>query len=47
MNRLVALSLGVSLSSLAACKVKDPLYCDQNTPCTDPARPFCDLTARS
>lgn len=22
----------------------DPLYCDDSTPCTDPARPFCDLT---
>ena len=21
----------------------DPLYCDESTPCTDPARPFCDL----
>jgi hypothetical protein len=25
------------------CAVKDPLYCDENTPCTDPALPFCDL----
>jgi predicted small lipoprotein YifL len=30
------------LSALAACKVKDPLYCDPSTPCTDPDRPFCD-----
>lgn len=30
-------------SLLVACKVKDPLYCDKNTPCTDPARPFCDV----
>jgi hypothetical protein len=30
-------------ASAAACKVTDPLYCDQNTPCTDQARPFCDL----
>ena len=29
--------------SLAACKVPDPLYCDKDTPCKDPARPFCDL----
>lgn len=28
---------------LAACSVRDPLYCDQNQPCTDPDRPFCDL----
>jgi alpha-tubulin suppressor-like RCC1 family protein len=27
---------------LASCK-NDPLYCDENTPCADPARPFCDL----
>ncbi len=29
---------------VAACTRPDTLYCDQNTPCTDPARPFCDLT---
>jgi hypothetical protein len=29
--------------ALAACKVYDPLYCDEKTECTDPARPFCDL----
>ena len=28
--------------SLASCLKKDPLYCDENTPCTDPALPFCD-----
>jgi alpha-tubulin suppressor-like RCC1 family protein len=38
----------LSRSSLAAlllvgCKVYDPLYCDQDKPCTDPDRPFCDL----
>ena len=27
----------------AGCLKKDPLYCDENTPCADPARPFCDL----
>jgi predicted small lipoprotein YifL len=32
----------LALSSLAACKVKDPLYCDPSTPCTDSDRPFCD-----
>jgi hypothetical protein len=26
-----------------ACKVYDPLFCDQDTPCKDPERPFCDL----
>lgn len=25
-----------------ACKVTDPLYCDDNTPCVDPERPYCD-----
>jgi uncharacterized delta-60 repeat protein len=29
---------------LGGCTTTDPLYCDQNEPCTDPARPFCDLT---
>jgi len=29
--------------SLAACRVTDPLYCDDKKPCTDPDRPFCDL----
>lgn len=25
------------------CAKRDPLYCDEMTPCTDPALPFCDL----
>jgi hypothetical protein len=25
------------------CLKKDPLYCDENTPCADPERPYCDL----
>lgn len=29
--------------SSVACKVYDPLYCDVNHPCRDPARTFCDL----
>ena len=29
---------------LVACKVYDPLYCDQQMECPDPDRPFCDLT---
>src|SRR5688572_22941550 len=29
---------------VAGCKTDDPLYCDEDTPCTDPERPFCDLT---
>jgi hypothetical protein len=28
---------------LVGCVEVDPLFCDENTPCTDPARPFCDL----
>jgi len=35
-------TLAIPLLLLAACKV-DPLYCDENTRCTDPDRPFCDL----
>jgi hypothetical protein len=27
----------------SACTKRDGLYCDDTTPCTDPARPFCDL----
>jgi alpha-tubulin suppressor-like RCC1 family protein len=27
----------------SACLKKDPLYCDESTPCADPARPFCDV----
>ena len=38
------LLVGCCLSVLAtACKVPDPLYCDENTPCKDPDRPFCDF----
>ena len=40
--RLLSLVLACSASVLA-CKAYDPLYCDDNKPCTDPARPFCDL----
>ena len=37
-----ALASSLALLTLSACSKKDPLYCDENTPCTDPARPFCD-----
>lgn len=37
------LALFALSATLAGCKVKDPLYCDESTPCTDPALPFCDL----
>jgi hypothetical protein len=35
--------LFLTLFPVAACTTVDPLYCDQNNACTDPARPFCDL----
>jgi hypothetical protein len=41
-SKLVAVFCGMWL--LGACAKKDPLYCDEETPCTDPALPFCDLT---
>jgi Regulator of chromosome condensation (RCC1) repeat len=28
---------------LPACKVYDALYCDEERPCDDPERPFCDI----
>lgn len=34
----------IACLAASSCKVKDPLYCDEDTPCTDPERPFCDLT---
>lgn len=34
------------LVALPACKSDFPLYCDDTTPCTDPARPFCDRTGQ-
>src|SRR5690349_6659065 len=33
----------LALLLIAACKTSDPLYCDEDTPCTDPERPYCDL----
>jgi hypothetical protein len=39
----VRLILFFILIPLAACTTVDPLYCDANNACTDPARPFCDL----
>ena len=45
MGRMVRLIMVVVLLSAGGCKVVDPLYCDESTPCTDPARPFCDLEA--
>jgi alpha-tubulin suppressor-like RCC1 family protein len=39
----LAIALPLALLACPACEVKDPLYCDSNTPCNDPERPFCDL----
>jgi hypothetical protein len=41
--RLVVPSCFSVLLLLGACSVRDPLYCDESQPCTDPARSFCDL----
>jgi alpha-tubulin suppressor-like RCC1 family protein len=38
----LALASSLALLAVSACLKKDPLYCDENTPCTDPALPFCD-----
>jgi hypothetical protein len=42
---MTRLLIAVLLVQISACKVNDPLYCDESTPCTDPALPFCDLGA--
>jgi hypothetical protein len=33
----------MSALTLSACKVYDPLYCDEEMQCSDPERPFCDI----
>lgn len=33
----------VVVVALSGCSKPDPLYCDPNTPCDDPERPYCDL----
>lgn len=43
MLRLLSVSLlAATVMSFLACS-PDPLYCDENSRCTDPERPFCDL----
>ena len=37
------LLLSLCLVFLGSCTRHDPLYCDENTPCTLANRPFCDL----
>lgn len=38
------LVLALAISALSACAHKNPLYCDNaGSPCTDPAKPFCDV----
>ena len=41
----LAVVLG-ALCVLAGCKAPFALYCDEQTPCTDPERPYCDLTGQ-
>jgi len=51
MTDMIVLVRSIVLTSLAtwtsigaaACLKNDPLYCDEETPCTDPDRPYCDL----
>ncbi len=35
--------LSVAVLVASACTTYDPLYCDENSSCKDPDRPFCDL----
>ncbi len=35
--------LSFALLVASACTTYDPLYCDENSSCKDPERPFCDL----
>lgn len=37
------LQLLLAVLALPSCSKKDPLFCDEHTPCVDPALPFCDL----
>jgi alpha-tubulin suppressor-like RCC1 family protein len=37
------LPLLLALLALPSCSKKDPLYCDESTPCVDPELSFCDL----
>jgi hypothetical protein len=39
----LAVAAVTSLAVVAGCKYRVPLYCDEQTPCEDPERPFCDL----
>ncbi len=43
MSRPIILSILAPLILLVGCTTPDALYCDDITPCTDPARPFCDV----
>ena len=42
MKLRVLATLVATTAALVACKVEDPLYCDAENGCRDPARPFCD-----
>ncbi len=39
----IYLPILASVLVLSACTKRDGLYCDDVTPCSDPARPFCDI----
>lgn len=36
-------SASLVLALSVGCTTSDPTFCDENTPCTDPSTPFCDL----
>jgi len=40
----LAIVVAAALGALPACKAPFALYCDEQTACTDPDRPYCDLT---
>lgn len=40
---LVGIAVGLLVGLTTGCRTPTPGYCDENTPCTDPATPFCDL----
>ncbi|MCE9572253.1 MAG: hypothetical protein K8W52_03775 [Deltaproteobacteria bacterium] len=50
MRRWLVLAVGMCGVSVAGvnegCAVHDPLFCDASHPCTDPARPVCDLNGQ-
>jgi hypothetical protein len=46
MYQRAQIAVGVTLAFTASCTLferRDPLYCDGDTPCSNPDRPFCDV----